>query len=82
LNNQWNHISRGGKRTESLAENYRGEFLEGKLQQLDDELEKKIVLVEYYSFELGCIRAEAKVRTQWEAHEGRTSGAAATPVEG
>ena len=51
----------------------RSELLEreiGKLQLLNGELEKKSVLVEN-NLELKCFRAEAKVRSQWEAHEGR-----------
>ena len=51
----------------------RGGLLEkeiNKLQQLNGELEKKIVLVEN-NLELECFRAEAKERKQWEACEGR-----------
>jgi len=41
-----------------------------RLQKLNGELEKKIVLTEN-NLELECFRAEARVRGQWEAREGR-----------
>jgi len=41
-----------------------------RLQKLNGELEKKIVLTEN-NLELECFRAEARVRGQWEACEGR-----------
>ena len=41
-----------------------------KLQKLNGELERKVLLAED-KLELECYRAEAKVRRQWEACEGR-----------
>ena len=51
----------------------RSELLEkelNKLQKLNGELERKVLLAED-KLELECYRAEAKVRRQWEACEGR-----------
>ena len=50
----------------------RGEFLEremGKLQQLNGELEKKIV-PEENNLEIECFRTEAKVRSQGKLVKG------------
>ena len=64
MEKQLNSVSHWKTRSELLEKEL------NKLQKLNGELERKVLLAED-KLELECYRAEAKVRRQWEACEGR-----------